>query len=1113
MTSIFRRFVLDLARARGRCLPAALACSIALSVVPNVAFALATAQIQLPSQSDKPKGNVVPHHECTVCGTRNYNVPSTAKLDEQGLPIAFCATCKKEVAFRPSEAGEPKKPARGAQGTGRLRLPPTDGNPPDAPAQTGPVAAAKEGEPANANPAAPKTADGAKDGGPTAFVFAEVAKARELADPLVGQAVDSLCGMGDAGREAARRELSAESPTRLFVAARVLLRCGASNDIDLVLNRLRDRLPPTTCAPLLEELSRADPVRASPRFFVALLDHPTATMRSAAERALRKQIGPELVPLLAEKLESKRGETRLAAVGLLADVDDPSVVELFFAHLADPKPSVALATGRALAARPGAAIDARLLSIAFRQRWILRDSSYALLCILDREDRALAPILDETHVDPLLDGLKSNDPFVGGTCAAALAGIGFRSQRTHQTGWLDQEVVDRLVLAVSGKVFHDDFSALAGPALARLRLISGQDFGADGPRWIEWWVAARGHFFARRAWIEAGPGDETSLVVRWDGAGESFVLLGASAAVSSRTSGIASVAGTRGAASAREVASCFLTEGEARELLAAFQREGVLGPEKLPGLRGTRSDSERTLEITIAGRGKTFVFGADAPEPWFERCAAAAQATRERNRWQRFAPPGTSQLAFWQEQSPWWAGEHTDAERALRLKSIVLGALDVASGVAPGLAPSLSAGVSRDADEDAAVAELERLYATPAFAETADFERLLGVLRAEVGYGDRAHALARLALRAGRAGSDQPLDAERARRLVITLVERFGPPARDDIAAVLLHSDVSVARSLAGDTRLTLRAAAVPALARSTDESDRAKLIKLIEDHEPEVEIAAVRALGELHVESARTELIVRARMAAPPVRAAALDAISRLGGEFVLDALLFGASASEPEVRAAAARGLAEMADPASASLLIAMLGEGSTSAVFAPARAGLARLGERAWPELLRAVHKNNHPARRDAALILAEAGSPEPVTALMQILSTHPDDSHVASELAILTGVDYRGQPDPASAWWTWYDGVVHDDALAWFRAALERAGESTPPAESLRGAGTREGCLFLVSVLSRNEAHLVERARRELGRLLQRELGDLPARGPQRTTWISDLRESILASRDQ
>ena len=72
----------------------------------------------------------------------------------------------------------------------------------------------------------------------------------------------------------------------------------------------------------------------------------------------------------------------------------------------------------------------------------------------------------------------------------------------------------------------------------------------------------------------------------------------------------------RGAASAREVASCFLTEGEARELLAAFQREGVLGPEKLPGLRGTRSDSERTLEITIAGRGKTFVFGADAPDRW-----------------------------------------------------------------------------------------------------------------------------------------------------------------------------------------------------------------------------------------------------------------------------------------------------------------------------------------------------------------------------------------------------------------------------------------------------------------------------------------------------------------
>src|SRR5206468_3767432 len=102
--------------------------------------------------------------------------------------------------------------------------------------------------------------------------------------------------------------------------------------------------------------------------------------------------------------------------------------------------------------------------------------------------------------------------------------------------------------------------------------------------------------------------------------------------------------------------------------------------------------------------------------------------------------------------------------------------------------------------------------------------------------------------------------------------------------------------------------------------------------------------------------------------------------------------------------------------------------------------------------------------------------------------------------LTGVDFRGEPDPAAAWWSWWDGVVHDDALAWFRAALDRAGAAPPPAEALTGKGTRAGRAFLVTVMERPEAHLAERARRELARLLGRELEPLPARGERRDAWL-------------
>ncbi|MBI5361875.1 MAG: HEAT repeat domain-containing protein, partial [Planctomycetes bacterium] len=379
--------------------------------------------------------------------------------------------------------------------------------------------------------------------------------------------------------------------------------------------------------------------------------------------------------------------------------------------------------------------------------------------------------------------------------------------------------------------------------------------------------------------------------------------------------------------------------------------------------------------------------------------------------------------------------------------------------------------------------------------------------------GDRVRALARLALSSGRVGGGAaPLDPERAGKLVTLLFNRFAFDAREELATTLAAAGPAFARRLAADPRPAVRAATARVLAESAQPEDERLLLALVEDREPAVEIAAIDALGERKVEAARTELVVRARLGVPQVRAAALLAIGKLGGEFVLDALLLGASENDPIVRSAAAQALAELGDPAAASLLLSMLAEGGGSVVFGPARAGLVKLGEKAWPELVRAVNKTNHPARREAALILAEAGQAAPVTALMQALATHPQDARVANELAVLTCVDFRGEPDPASAWWGWYEGVVHDDAHAWFRAALERAGEKTPSPEALRPPGTRAGRLFLVEVLARPEAQIAERARRELARLLARELEPLPARGAPRDAWIAEVREAIANTRD-
>jgi hypothetical protein len=251
----------------------------------------------------------------------------------------------------------------------------------------------------------------------------------------------------------------------------------------------------------------------------------------------------------------------------------------------------------------------------------------------------------------------------------------------------------------------------------------------------------------------------------------------------------------------------------------------------------------------------------------------------------------------------------------------------------------------------------------------------------------------------------------------------------------------------------------------------------------------------------------VRARLGLPPVRAAALRAIGRLRGELVLDALSLAATDRDPTIRLAAAQGLADLAAPGSASLLIEMLGEGDGTPTVEAARAGLEALGPAAHESLLRVVHSPSQRGRREAALILSRQAVPEAASALIAMLSTSTNDAHVASELAVLTGVDLRGEADPAGAWWGWWDGVVHDDATAWFLAALARAGANPPARTDLEGSGTRAGRLFLLEVIARRESHLVERARRELSRMLGHDVGALPARGEERDAWIAAQREAI------
>ncbi len=1019
-----------------------------------VAAPLATAQIELPSTP------VV-----TPAPTPPVELPELPRGD------LIQKVTGKDPYADPKELGQEAKPAGG------LELPP--GPPAGQDPATLPAAAV----PGRINSAPLENLPpGRKDAAD--FILAELRRLDDVHHAMVDQAAQSLIGLGDEGIDAARRGLLEDRPPTILACAKVLLSSSTAQDRELVRRRLNSKLPASVGGPLVEAFVSLDPVSASPVVLAALLDHPLVGVRAAVSRKLTGVHDAALLPALGGQLKSERADTRLRALELLANFEGESVVDQLLGRLKDPSAMVAGRAALLLAAREDPATVGLLRTRAFDQPWILRESAYAILSLIEREDARLLPCLDERHVPILLEGLASSDPFIAGSCAAALAGIGFRSTTLAGAEWIDRAVPERLVRCVSGLEFHNDFSSLQRPVCRRLALISGQAFASDGPAWMKWWSESRGSFRARRAVIEAGPELAGSLQLSWRndlGELESFRILGPT------------VTGYASDSANPDSAEVFrITELQAHDVFAMLQETRVFTAERLPGVRGSSNLPGRSLEIGIGKQGKSFRFAGSTSEAWFETVAASLRAVRDRNRWQRYPAPKRHARAadLWFEQCTWWDGEHTEHERALRMKSLVLESL-----------PAIP--LER---RSAAVTELIGIYADASNIEVSDFPVLLAMLREEPFYTPRARVLLGLTLvhlTAENAQQDGRLEI-----LISLAIERFGEGAGEAMGRILHAAGPLNASASTHDVRPRLRAAAVREILETGAPADFARAVEMLRDPEVSVQVTAIDALGSKQVEAARVELLLRARLGDDPViRSAALGAIANLGGEGVLDAMMLGLTSPVHAIKVAAARGLARIGDPAAAPLLVSLLGQGRGSDVFEAARQGLIAMGDGATSDLLRAVNTPGSRARREGALLLSQQGVPEAIPVLLALLSENPNDSLIAGELAVSTCIDLRASGNPSVAWWDWWEGVVHNDAAAWLCGALERLGVSAPAPAELASPGTRQGLRFLTLVMRRSEAHLVERARRDLGRLLGRELGALPVPGDDRNLFIADLEREI------
>ncbi len=924
------------------------------------------------------------------------------------------------------------------------------------------------------------------------FVFEAVGERSGADRGLFDSAFRTLSEIGPPALSVAREELGRGEPARLELAIRVLTGLGSGDDLGLVVERLKKKVPPSAAERLLELVLSRDPTLGSPEFLTGLFEHPTGAMRVAGERSLLARLEPSFLPALEKVLSSSRASARSAALEAIGRLAVPGPVlseatELLVRCLGDPGASVAFRAADLLADGRDE-VETRLEEVAF-SRTLLgaepafdRRAAYALLSLEEREDRLGKVILGEDRVPALLAGLEDRDPLASGACAAALAGIGYRSREAGALPWLDRDVPHSIVKYATGDVFHADFTALQGPCLRRLARITGQDFGKSGALWQAWWSEHAGSFHAQRAVLPVERADAERLLVRLVSAGRVTLLAGREAGELSGDDSVRALA---------------LSTRQAAELFTYFDELGLFGAERLSA--GSAGGSGRILELEVGGARKRFEFPArsqgeiGAEPPWFDRAEQGVLSLSRANRWQSSFDPVRypSALAFGRAE-----GETFEAleplARARGLKDLLL-------------ARTRAAPV---AERDAGLAELALLLAQPGVASSADFGPCLELLESETDYGPRVFTLVDLLLAAAAptlpaTSASGDVDPTLARDLVHRMADRFGEGARPALERVLARSPGEVPRRLARDERAWLRALSAVRLAAGSESEDVRLAIELAKDPDPRVAQASIGALGWNRVEEARAVLEEAARSSAPSVRRRALFACAELGGEAARELALEALADPDEGVAEAAFRALAEVADPRDATLFAAHLARGAESSTFDDAARAFVRLRDAGRDELGRLLLSANRGVRRQAALILARRAAPEAVSGLLRALSEDPSDARVAEELSILSCIDFWHEPDPARAGWEWWDLVVHDDALAWLRSSAERAGFATPPAGDLAGNGTRAGALFLLDLAEHAGFPLAERAARELARRLGAE-EDLR----QGVSGIAERRDEVL-----
>ena len=951
------------------------------------------------------------------------------------------------------------------------------------------------------------------------FLFDRLEKVRRISDVETTEITDHLARLGEDGLRVARYCLAQDGDVLSFAGARTILISGSASDADLVVQRLRGKLPARSGQLILSELIERDPVRANTAFLATMLRHSSGSIRRVAERALGKRLTPEDLPLLSMALNDRSTDVRKAATSLVLRLDDsPAVTELLLARVVDRSTSVAEIAIDGVARASAGEPNFELLRRVFASGEIVREEAQLIIAIVEREDRGGTPIFGEEHVGALLRALNSPLPIVNTAAALALAGLGFRSENESATPWLDGPVPSSLVAIATGSTFFDGFSLVREPCLRRLRLISGVNHGSNGPEWAKWWGDTKHHFRADRAVISVEPGDSDRIVLRVDAPSSAraprgilsedvrpFVLAGPAL-----SQDLDWFRDEKERASAAGVDVLFLTAGDAADLTALLSEQGVFGGGRLPGPRGSFGGGGRSIEVQVGRRTKSFRFSAVQSQLWFDRIIERSHGLAEQNAWQRFPVEGVHRdmAQLFASEADWWSAPRTAVEKHHRFLSLLADHLKAAPV----------------AERARGVAQLDRLSAQEADSSELGVDypgglisSLIELLGEETAFGIRARRLASISStmienieNTSRAGDgDAEAVAPERGELLRVLHNQFGPLALTSIAAVIEGGGRRAVLSAAVDGRITLRVAAALILGQGDHEEDIDLLLGLLDDEAEDVEIAAIAGLATRGADRARAPIEGRARASAAnriPVatRAASLRALGVIGGSGALEVLVAGLTDPDERLHLPAAEGLASLGTPETAALLVSLLRGTRRQSIQSVAKEGLLNLGELGHNDLFSAMRSPDKGLKRDAAVLLAQQLVPRAVPVLARAIALDPDDELAMKELAILTCVDFSEEALPAERYFQWWDEVSHSDSFPWFVAALEQRGLRAPEAQTFADGGTTDARLFLLTVVREVGGDLGTRALRELERLHGARLGTVPLRTAERDAWFMKTR---------